>query len=218
MFGDVTFAQAPFASLGGKTFAASVSASASGVDSVSQETRAGSLVQEAASALASVSSANNILYATQTASASALDTPAYAASIFAALQAEAAAGLDSPGTFASIFNVTQAEGVSALDEPSAGTNVLAAVAEAVSALDETNGGRLYVMAISESASGVDSRSASVVFSGTVQELASAAATASKVKIKNVYPDGLQLYVQVGDVLIWTVIDDNQTPSWQNIPT
>lgn len=218
MFGDVTFAQAPFASLGGKSFAAALSETASGIDLVSQETRAGSLVQEAASVVDSVSSANNILRSTQAEGASALSTPAFVASILNAARSESASASDAIGNLNSIFNVSQEEAASALDENSAGINVLAIIAEAVSALDDIAGGRLYVMAIAETASGVDARSAGVVFSGTIAELASAASTASTVKIKNVYPTGLQLYVQVGDVLIWTVIDDNQTPSWQNIPT
>ena len=46
MFGDVAFAQAPFAALGGATVLSSVDEAATAADSVAQETRAGALIQE----------------------------------------------------------------------------------------------------------------------------------------------------------------------------
>ena len=46
MFGDVAFAQAPFASLGGNTFSVSVSESSSVVDSIDTLFTAGGLIDE----------------------------------------------------------------------------------------------------------------------------------------------------------------------------
>ena len=51
MFGDVAFAQAPFASLGGNTFAVSVAETGSVVESSDQIFTAGGLINESASAV-----------------------------------------------------------------------------------------------------------------------------------------------------------------------
>jgi hypothetical protein len=58
VFGDVAFAQAPFAALGGATLLSSVAETATASDSITQETRAGSLIQESLSALAEFVSLN----------------------------------------------------------------------------------------------------------------------------------------------------------------
>ena len=50
MFGDVTFAQAPFAALGGATLSSSVAEAAVAADSVFQDTIAGGNITEAAAA------------------------------------------------------------------------------------------------------------------------------------------------------------------------
>jgi len=50
------------------------------------------------------------------------------------------------------------------------------------------------------------------------ESASATATSTRVKTINVLVTGVQVYVLIGDVLIWAVIDDTQAPNWQNIAT
>jgi len=55
MFGDVTFAQAPFASQGGNTFAVAISETGSGVDAVDAIFTAGGLIDENVSALDSQS-------------------------------------------------------------------------------------------------------------------------------------------------------------------
>jgi hypothetical protein len=39
---------------------------------------------------------------------------------------------------------------------------------------------------------------------------------SAVKEVNARPTGIQLYVNIGDALIWAVIDDTQSANWQNI--
>lgn len=94
----------------------------------------------------------------------------------------------------------------------------------------------YVSTTEESAAGSDSFSAGVAFVGTIEESATAAALTSviavlgamieeratayddvsAVKEVNARPDGIQLYVNIGNVLIWAVIDDSQSANWQNI--
>ena len=83
MFGDVTFAQAPFASQGGSTFAVAISETGSGVDAINALFTAGGLIDENISALDSVSVQSD----------------------FVAVNAETASGVDSVDTLNNIFNV-----------------------------------------------------------------------------------------------------------------
>jgi hypothetical protein len=79
-------------------------------------------------------------------------------------------------------------------------------------------GVLFAVSVSEAASGAAAVNRTAVFNGTVAEVASAVAAFTAVREANVYPTGVQLYVYIGGVLVWAVIDDNQTPNWQNIST
>lgn len=215
MFGDVTFAQAPFAALGGATFGRTVSETASVEAQSSFIYLSGGLVLESASGLDTEYSANNSLKSNIAEAASALTTQAVIANMLGA-QAEAASGLDAPNFAASILNASQAEFASALDSPSVIATLLAFAEEAVSALDIPNGGRGFVVAIEENASAENTQTASVIFTGTVEELASAVDSISAIANINANVTGIQLYVNIGNVLIWAVIDDTQNPNWQNI--
>ena len=73
--------------------------------------------------------------------------------------------------------------------------------------------------VEESASAaVSALGVRVVWSATVEEAASMLAEASVIKSIVAYPTGVQLYVRIGDVLIWATIDDSQNANWQNIGT
>ena len=52
----------------------------------------------------------------------------------------------------------------------------------------------------------------------VAEGATGTDTYTQVREINARPTGIQLYVNIGNVLIWAVIDDSQSPNWQNINT
>jgi hypothetical protein len=47
-------------------------------------------------------------------------------------------------------------------------------------------------------------------------MASAVSALTVLREANVYPNGVQLYVYIGGVLVWATINDSQTPNWQNI--
>ena len=119
MFGDVAFAQAPFAALGGATLLSSVDEAATAADSVAQETRAGALIQEALAALATFVSLNNIMTAVRAETATTTDVVAAAPSNFLATQAETATGTDAVAAAPSTFLASQAESATATDAPSA---------------------------------------------------------------------------------------------------
>ena len=214
MFGDVTFAQSPFAALGGATFSKAVSETASAAEQTSFTFISGGVIDEEASGVATQYSANNVLTSSMTETAAALAAQAVIANMLAA-QTETASGL-SVVTNTATLNATQTEFASALDSSSTIATLLGFVEEAASALDTTNGGRLYVVAIEENASAENAQTARVIFTGTMQELASATAAQSAIKTINARVTGIQLYVSIGNVLIWAVIDDTQNPNWQNI--
>jgi hypothetical protein len=133
MFGDVAFAQVPFAALGGNTFLASISESSSAAETSSYTFSLGGLISESAGA-------------------------------------------------ADSQTVTAAYSV--------------AIAETASAAETTTVQARYFVAVSEAASAAD------IFTA--------------VKTVNANVTGIQLYVLIGNALVWTVIDDSQNPNWQNI--
>jgi hypothetical protein len=199
----------------------SVSEAATAADSVSQETRAGALIQEAAAALATFISLNNIMTAVRAETATTTDVVAAAPSNFLATQAETATGTDAVAAAPSTFFASRAESATATDAPSAIANLLAAIAEISTAGDAVVGGISFQVTITESAVGSHTQSATARFNGSIQELASGLDAYDKLKIANVYPTGLQLTVSVGNVLVWGTIPTDQTPpdpNWQNIPT
>jgi len=220
VFGDVAFAQAPFAALGGATLLSSVSEAATAADSVSQETRAGAVVQEFIAASEAFVSLNNIMTAVQAELATATAAQNFAASNLLATQAETATGTDTQAGIGTML-ASVSELATATDAPSAIANLLAALAEASTASDAVNAGRGFSVAIIESAVGSDVQSVTTVFVSSIQELASALDNYSVVKTANVYPSGVQLTVFIGQALVWGTIPTDQTPpapNWTDIPT
>ena len=220
MFGDVTFAQAPFAALGGATVLSSVSEAATAADSVSQESRAGALILESIAASEAFVSLNNIMTAVRAELATATDTTATAPSNFLATQAETATGTDTQTAIGTML-ASISDSATATDAPSAIANLLAAIAEIATGADSSDRGLLVSVSVSESAVGSHTQSATARFNGSIQELASGLDAYDKLKIANVYPAGIQLTVYVGQVLVWGPIPTGQTPpapDWTEIPT
>jgi hypothetical protein len=220
VFGDVTFAQAPFAALGGATVLSSVDEAATAADSVAQETRAGALIQEFLAATATFVSLNNIMVAARAESATATDVVAAAPSNFLASQAETATGTDTQTAVGTML-ASISESAIATDASSAIANLLAAIAEISTASDEVNGGRVFPVSITESAAGTDTQTATAIFRGSIAELASGLDAYGKIKDANVYPAGIQLTVSIGQTLVWGTIPTEQpppAPDWTDIPT
>jgi len=221
VFGDVAFAQAPFAALGGATLFSSVSESVTGSDACEQFFQAGALVQELATATDAVANLNNILVAARAESATATDSTNFAASNLVASYYDGVSASDTPSTAGSNYLVTVAETATANNAQSAVAEFYAAIAETATGTDEVNGGRVYVVEITEAATGTAVNTAGTTFPVSLQEAASAIDAYAKLKTLNVYPEGLQLNVYAGNVLVWGTIPTDQTPpdpDWQNIPT
>jgi hypothetical protein len=221
VFGDVAFAQAPFAALGGATLFSSVAESATGRDTVEQTFQSGALVQESATATAVVANLNNVLVAARAESATATASTNFAASNLVATYYDGASATDTSSTAGSNYLVTVVESATAISEQAAIAVLYAALAEAATGEDEVDGGRGFTVEITESATGTDVNTAGTSFPVSIQEAASVIDAYAKLKTLNVYPQGLQLNVYAGNVLVWGTIPTDQTPpdpDWQNIPT
>lgn len=217
MLGDVAFAQAPFASQGGNTFSASVSETGS-IDS-------------------STAVSSYIAFGAADESVSALAAQSVLAT-FVAASSESASGSDVFNTLNNIFNVAlfdiaTASGIenfsvqidySALilevviptDTSLAQANLLTTVAETALANAVNQGGLLLLVSLSEAASGIDATANTVIYPVTVQEFASGLDNLTVIKTLNANVTGVQLVVRVGNILIWSQVNDNQDPNWQNI--
>jgi hypothetical protein len=215
MLGDVAFAQAPFASQGGNTFNVAVSET-SAIDSFT--------------AISSY-----IAFGASDEAASAIEAQSVLAT-FVSENSEAASGADVFDTLNNTFNVLLSDGASGVDAISAQADFtafvaevasvvaelfsqadfVAAVAEAASANDAPQGGLLILVSIDEAASGVDAYVNTVATSAFIEELAAGLDNLSVVKTLNASVTGVQLVVRVGNILIWSQINDNQDPNWQNI--
>jgi hypothetical protein len=214
MLGDVAFAQAPFASQGGNTFNAAISETGS---------------------IASAIVNTYIGVATNAESVSALDAQSVLVA-FASAISEAASGGGVFDTKNNIFNVLLVDGASGADATSVQVNFagliqeaastaeiltsqadfVAAVLEAVSAVDELQGGLLIQVSLSESVSASAANIGNAVFITSVQEFAAGLDSLDVAKSLNVDVTGVQLLVSIGNVLIWSQINDNQDPNWQNV--
>ena len=220
MFGDVAFAQAPFASQGGKTLASALSESATGLDSFSQESLLGGNIAETAAAAETFISLNNVMTAVRAEGGTATAVQNFIASTLVASQAETVTGTATQVAISTVL-ASISETATATDAQLAITTVLAAIAEIATGSDSSNRGLLISVSVSETATGNGLATATTSVNATVAELASGLDAYGRLKIANVYPAGLQLTVSVGNVLVWGTIPTDQTPpdpNWQNIPT
>lgn len=215
MFGDVTFAQTPFAALSGNTFFAVVLEASAADEHQEGASFKGGNQEENSSASHTQTVPFAVLVASQAEQATATDTAANAANILNAVASEGAAALVALANTANML-AAQAESTSALAAPSATAVLYAALAEQVTGTDAFVGSRLYVVSISEGAAGSDTAARVVVRPASVAEQVSAAASLTKIKDANVYPAGVQLVVNVGGVLIWAEVIDTQNPNWTQI--
>jgi hypothetical protein len=214
VFGDVTFAQAPFASLGGNTFAVSATeaATATAVTEVPNLVRGGIMAEASAVQDSFVSQA--VMRPTQEEFASAANTQSVIANMLASALEQA--GATDAQTAIGTFLASRAESASAADAQTAVGTFLAAQAETATGDDDMTRGLLVSVAIAESATGTATQVAQISVNASIAEAVSALSTLGVIKTANVYPTGVQLTISIGGVLVWAVIDDSQTPNWQNI--
>ena len=214
MFGDVTFAQAPFASLGGNTFSVSASetATADALFAVSSIAYSGTVSeattgQETQSVIATMG-------AMQAETAAVTDVQSVIANMLASMLEQTGA-TDAQAAIGT-FLAARSESATATDAQSVIGTFAAAQAETATGADSTNRALVVLRAIAESATGTATQVAQISVNASIAEVVSALSSLGVIKTANVYPTGVQLTINIGGVLIWAVIDDSQTPNWQNI--
>jgi len=214
VFGDVTFAQAPFASLGGNTFSVSAleTATADALFAVPSLVRGGIISETSTGQDAFVSQA--VMVATQSETATAANVQSVIATMVASMLEQAGA-TDAQAAIGT-FLAARSESATATDAQSVIGTFAAAQAETATGDDDMTRGLLVFVAIAESATGAATQVSQVIFTGTVAEAVSALSSLGVIKTANVYPTGVQLTISIGGALVWAVIDDSQTPNWQNI--
>jgi hypothetical protein len=88
--------------------------------------------------------------------------------------------------------------------------------EDATALADFSATRGLIVQLAEGAAASNTQNGFPVFSVAVAELAQATSAVSGKALVNGRPAGIQLYVVIGDTLVWATINDNQTANWQNI--
>lgn len=217
MFGDVAFAQAPFASLGGATYLVAVEEAANGVatPNVSSLVRGGPIDEAAAAAATQAVLAS--LRGTASETATGTNTQDTIAEM-SATASETASGTDSYAPTAEMGAMVS-ETASGTDAYIPASEFYAAIAELASGTDVNYVVKGQYALIQEGAVADDSALyVRVVWSAKVSEAASALAEWSVIKSIVAYPTGVQLFVRIGNTLIWATIDDSQNANWQNITT
>jgi hypothetical protein len=215
MLGDVAFAQAPFASQGGNTFNSSVSETGSISDSLATPIVIyGGTVSESISALDSLSVLATFV-GDNSESASGADVFDTLNNTFNVVLLDGASGIDATSVQADFSGIV-AETIAAIDSLLSQADFVTAIAEAASANDAVQGGLLLLVSIDEAASGVDAQVGNVIYPVTIQEFAAGLDNLTVIKTLNASVTGVQLVVRVGNILIWSQVNDNQDPNWQNI--
>ena len=219
MFGYVALAQAPFAALGEELVSSDVTVAetASAVDSPTvSSTILGAALSENVSGVDAPETNNSTFRSTMNEAASGIDQIS-PFNIFLASVMEYAYAIDESDT-QSVFVVDVAEAANGVDTQSSGFGLLASISEAASIGSvAATLNSVFNSALSETASIANTTIATVDFAARIAEAATTSAYLMPFAYINGRPVGIQLYVQVGGVLVWAVIDDAQTPSWTIIP-
>lgn len=214
MFGDVTFAQAPFAALGGNTFAVAQAESATATEDTAAPSIVRGGIMAEASAVQDSFVSQAVLRPTQEESATGAHTQSVIAAMVARIleQAGATAAQTAIGTFLA----SQAELAAVTGAQTAVGTFLAAQAETATGSEGMTRGLVISVSVAEGAAGAAVQVSRAIFNGSIAEAVSALSALGVVKEANVYPTGVQLVINIGGVLVWATIDDSQTPNWQNI--
>lgn len=219
MFGYATLAQSPFAALGsgGNSIDVDFSSSASaGSDTVTAQGNVFvATLNTSGSTQDTANTINNIFNNVLASTASASNTQDRQF-VGGAVIDESVDGLDTYTNVATLLGAVAENISSAFGFATAASVLYSAISAAASGLASVSTNTSLAVAISEGASAASTQTVQVVFVGTLAGAANAASTLGVLRAANVYPDGTQLYVRVGGALVWGMIDDTQTPNWQNI--
>lgn len=115
------------------------------------------------------------------------------------------------------FNVSIAEaGVDTSEVLTRFVAYAATQAEGAEVIETMARGLVFLANMVEGVDGDDVYTRTTVLNASQSEGATAQDVLTNLRQGNVYPDGVQLYVNIGDGLVWGMIDDRQTANWQNV--
>lgn len=213
MFGDVAFAQAPFSAAG---FVGPLDAAVAESGAITDSLNAGNIfvssLSESSSGLESVDTFNNILNAANSEAAEVVSDVAVQTD-FAALVAEVVAAESAQTVIATMLASVNETG-SVSDDLSVSTTKLAEVLEAASAQHISQATVVFLGIIFEAGAGLDDVNQGDVFSVTVAEAAAVVDSLAAFRSISVFPEGVQIFVQLGTTLVWATLNNSQIPDWQ----
>ena len=77
---------------------------------------------------------------------------------------------------------------------------------------------VFFTVLSETASASETQAALATFYAALTETANSVDSSVAVRVANVFPYGVELVVDISDVVIWAVIPTPSDPNWVNIAT
>jgi len=216
VFGISAFAQAPFASLGrtGAIYDVAVAEAASAVAAYLSRADFVATDAETGTAAEAVNTINNIFNPVVAETASGAGAFTSSVSFIAAI-AEAASGV-STATSQADFVAAISELAQAAATSSSQAVFQAAMLEAASGASASSGALVFAVAVSEQAAGASAQTVVAELSGTVAEAATALSALTALRTANVYLTGVQIYVQIGNALVWGEVQDDGAITWQNV--
>ena len=217
MFGDVAFAQAPYAALGGSTYPVAISESATGTAESDADIRYGGLILEGATGTDSSVGRNNV-YAFLYDVVTGVDNTYSNGSTLRGTMVEGAGASEVTTVVSAVMNARVNELAQITADQLAVTVKPADVAEGATGTDASSRGAGVFATQEESATGTDTQTKTAIYSVAVAETATGTDNPSSSAIIVVNPSGVQLYIVIGNPLIWGVIDDTQNPNWVPIQT
>lgn len=115
------------------------------------------------------------------------------------------------------YNVSIAEaGVDTSETMSRWVAYAGTQAEGVEGSESMARSIIFLADMAEGVEGTDTYERSVDFVAVMVDGSRVVETLTYLRQGNVYPVGVQLYVNIGQALVWGMIDDRQTANWQNV--
>jgi hypothetical protein len=116
----------------------------------------------------------------------------------------------------SVMPVDFADTATITDTSDALKAIIGVQADTGTITDSVNTQVNYNVYIADTATGTDTFATVIGYGVAFADNATITDTPTVTATINVSVTGIQLYVYIGGVLVWAVIDDSQNPNWQNI--
>jgi len=115
-----------------------------------------------------------------------------------------------------VMPVDLADTATITDTSDAVKAIIGLSSDATTITDSVNTQTSYNVYIADTTTGTDTFAAVTGYGVAFSDTATITDTPTVTATINVSVTGIQLYVYIGSVLVWAVIDDSQNPNWQNI--